>query len=475
MKTTHVIIILGGGAAGLTVASGCAQLGMKTLLIEKSHMGGDCLHFGCVPSKTLLKSASLYHQLGEMEKYGLPLIDPNPVDLKKIMKRVSEVISTIAYHDSVERFEELGALVIMGTPRFLSPHEVNIDGKIFSGKKVVIATGSSPFIPDIQGLESIDFLTNQSIFNLTKLPSSLITIGGGPIGAELSQAFVRLGSSVTLLNRGKHILDREDEDMASLVEDQLKADGMDIENGVTLSGISQTGKMIQLDYIQKGEIHSLKGEKLLLAAGRQGNIHDLDLHKAGIVTQKSFIPVNNRLQTNLKHVYAIGDVNGQYLFTHVAGGEGSFVIRHAALGLPGTYSYSKTPWCTYTDPELASVGYNEKRAREAGLDYQVLNTGFHENDRAQAEGKTEGKIKILMDRKERLLGTQIAGYDGGNLILPSLYGMARKYKLMDILSPMLPYPTLGERQKKSAGSHYGPKLFNNRVKRILRLLYHYRG
>ncbi|MDC7222630.1 MAG: FAD-dependent oxidoreductase, partial [Spirochaetales bacterium] len=211
------------------------------------------------------------------------------------------------------------------------------------------------------------------------------------------------------------------------------------------------------------------------ATGRRANTQDLDLKKAGVEGDNKSLPVNEQLLTNQKHIYAIGDVNGKFLFTHVAGAEGSFVVRHAALGLPGKFSYAKVPWCTYTDPELASVGYNEKRADREKLKYEVIITPFDEVDRAQAEGYTEGMMKTLIDKKERLLGTQIVGADGGNLILPSIYGLAGKFKLMDILTPMLPYPTLGEIQKKGAGSYYGPKLFNSRVRKILHLLYRYRG
>jgi pyruvate/2-oxoglutarate dehydrogenase complex dihydrolipoamide dehydrogenase (E3) component len=475
IKTTHDIIVIGGGAAGLTAASGCAQLGMKTLLIEKSLMGGDCLHYGCVPSKSLLKSAKLYHQMGKQERYGLPSVTPPPVDIKKVMTRVQSVVDTIAYHDSAERFEKLGVQVIQDIPRFLSPYEISVGGKTYSSSKIVLATGSSPSIPPIPGIDSVDYLTNKTLFSLEELPSELITIGGGPIGAELSQAMLRLGSKVTLLNRGNHILDKEDGDMAAVIENRFNREGMKVVNKCSLTGVSQIGEKIRVNYEYQGTEFSLTGDRLLLSAGRKGNTEDLDLDKAGITPENSYIPVNNRLQTEQKHIYAIGDVNGKYLFTHVAGAEGSFVVRHAALKLPGHFSYDRVPWCTYTDPELSSVGYNEKRAQKAGIKHEVIISSYDEVDRAQAEGYTEGMIKTLIDKKERIIGTQIAGVDGGNLILPSIYGMSSKYKLMDILTPMVPYPTLGEIQKKSAGSYYGPKLFNNRIKRTLKFIYRYKG
>jgi len=469
------MIILGGGAAGLTAASGCAQLGMKVLLVEKELMGGDCLHYGCVPSKTLLRSAGVYHQARQMSRYGLPDVSLPGIDLNRVMNRVQEVIGTISHHDSAERFEGLGVQVLFGSPRFLSPREILVGDGTFSASRIVIATGSSPSLPPIPGLESDGFITNKEIFRLEELPESLITIGGGPIGTELSQALARLGSRVTLLNDADQILPREDRDMAAVVEQQLREDGAEVLNGVRITGVRRAGRSVTVRYTRDETDSEVVGTHLLVAAGRRGNTEDLNLEGIGVDRNGSFIGVNNRLQTSLRHIYAIGDVNGQYMFTHVAGTEGSFVVRHAALGLPGSFSYRNVPWVTYTEPELASVGFNEKRAKETGTSYETVEAPLEDNDRAQAEGRTPGKIKILIDRKERVLGTQIVGARAGDLILPSLYGVTKRLKLMDVMSPVYPYPTLGEIHRQAAGTYYGPRLFNPRIRKILKFLYRYRG
>ncbi len=486
-KYTHDIIVIGGGAAGLTAASGASQLGLKTALFEKDRTGGDCLYYGCVPSKTLLKSASLYHQAGLFPAYGLPELVRGNVDLKAVMSRVHDVISKIEKHDAVERFEGLGAEVYKGSPRFISPHEIILDGKIFSAAAIVISTGSAPFIPEIKGLAETGYITNREVFSLDKLPDSLVVIGGGPIGVELGQAFLRLGSKVTIINSSSHLLSKEDDDMAQVIEDQLIKEGAVIINNAKaqLAAVSSSsslssgsGGMKEVTYTQTdnpGKIFKAEGELILAAAGREGNTAGLDLEKAGVETGKNFIPVNQKLQTRQKHIYAIGDVNGSHLFTHVAGAEGSFVIKKAVLHLPGNFSYNNVPWCTYSDPELASIGYNEKRAKEAGISFETVISYLDDIDRAQAEQRTEGKIKILIDKKERVIGTQIAGAGAGDLILPSLYAVTRKFRLMEIMSPIYPYPTMGEIQKKAASVYYGARFFNSKTRKILKKIFGYRG
>ncbi|MBI9102889.1 MAG: FAD-dependent oxidoreductase [Spirochaetales bacterium] len=475
MKTTHDLIIIGGGAGGLTVASGAAQLGMKVLLVEREHMGGDCLYNGCVPSKTLLKSSLIYSQALHSPSYGLPQIDPPRVDLSRVMERVGHVIEGISHHDSVERFESLGAEVVLASANFLSPHEIEVGGNVYTSKKIVVATGSSPAVPPIPGLEGSGYITNKDIFTLNELPEHMITLGGGPIGVELSQALGRLGARVSILNKESHLLPREDEDVASVVEAQLTAEGVSVFNDVHINRISRIGDTVSIEYGSGGEKKSISGDKLLIAAGRKGNTSGMNLEEIGIELNHSFIKVDSRLQTSIKHIHAIGDVNGQFLFTHVAGAEGSFMVRKLVLGLPGRFSYKNVPWCTFSDPELASIGYNEGRAMAAGIKYQTVITPLSDIDRAQAENRPEGRIKILIDKKERIIGTQIVGVHAGDLILPSLYAVTKKYKLMDLMSPMIPYPTLGEIQKRAAGSYYGPKLFNPRTRGILKKFYGYRG
>lgn len=474
--TTHDIIIIGAGAAGLSAAAGMAQLGMKTALIEKGRMGGDCLYYGCVPSKTLIKTARVRKLAQHAELYGLPSSDLPNVDAGAVMRHVQQVITSLEPHDSPERFRELGVEIFLQGGHFIGETEVALDdGTVLSAPHIIISTGSSPRVPDIPGLLEIDYLTNKDVFSLTAFPKSLITLGGGPIGVELSQALARLGVQVTIIHNSSHILPREDTDMAMIIQQQLQDDGITLIHQADIAAAGMLDGMKRVTYRVGGKEHTVSGEEILVALGRQGNTEGLNLEAAGVKTEQGFIPVDSKLRTNRKHVLALGDINGKFLFTHTAGAESSFAVRTLALHLPGNFSYDHTPWTTYTDPELASVGLNEKRAREKGISYTVHTAEIGEIDRANAEGETAGKIKILIDRKERIIGTQIASVHAGELITPSLFAVRDRWKLTKMLSPVYPYPTFGEIHKKSAGSFAAPKLFNDKVRRYLRFLFHYRG
>lgn len=473
---SHDIIIIGGGAAGLTAASGMAQLGMKAALIEKSHMGGDCLYYGCVPSKSLLKAARVRELAHRSTDFGLPALDLPPVDSEPLMKRIQGVITQLEPHDSPERFRSLGCEVYLQGARFVSSHEVELeDGTRLSAKNLIISTGSSPRLPPIPGLKETPVWTNKDMFQLKQLPESLIVLGAGPIGVEMSQAMARLGVKVTLADKAPHILPREDRDMAEVVEKQLIQEGIILKMGVDILKVEEKNGLKKVKISLLGKEESLEAQEILAALGRQGNIEDLNLKQAGIRSEGGFIPVDSRLRTNQTHILALGDVNGSYLFTHTAGAEGSFAVRRLALKLPGKFSYKHTPWSTYTDPELSSVGYSEVQAKKEGIRYRVYIQELSDVDRAQAEGETEGRLKILTDRRDRILGVQIAGPHAGELLTPALYAVQQKWKLMDLLGPVVPYPTMGEVYKKLAGSAAGPRLFNPGVRKILRLIFRYRG
>jgi pyruvate/2-oxoglutarate dehydrogenase complex dihydrolipoamide dehydrogenase (E3) component len=469
-RFTHDVIVIGGGAGGLVTTVGCAQLGMKTAIVERNRLGGDCLYHGCVPSKTLLRTASVYRQATEFERYGLPKVNLPDVRMADVNRRVHGVIEEIAQHDSKERFESLGAEVYMGQPRFLSPHEVEVDGQTLSAKSIVISTGSSPRGLPIPGLEEAGYITNLDVFDLEERPRALVVIGAGPIGSEMAHAFARLGSEVTVLDVAPQVLPREDADMAALVQRRMEADGVTFRLGVKITRVDRDGADRIIHVEDNGEEISLRADRLLVAAGRTGNIDGLDLGKAGVATEKGFIPTNSKLQTSQKHILAVGDVNGRYLFTHVAGAEGSVAVRRIALHVGGTMNYRNVPWVTYTDPELASIGYNEKAATEAGIDYHLVTQELSGNDRAHAEGEPEGVVKMLLDRKDRVIGTQIAALHAGDLLLPSIFAVGKGWKLKDVMSPIYPYPTLGEIHKKAASGYMAPKLFNTRVRKLLRAL-----
>lgn len=471
---SHDVIIIGGGAAGLSVAAGTAQLGMKTALIDRDKLGGDCLHYGCIPSKSLIKSADYYYELKNSAELGIPeIIRPN-IDIKRINQRIQKIIKTIEHHDSPERFKELGCDVYLDSVRFLHRNAVITgDGKKLSAKKIIVATGSSPKMPDIEGLHEAGFITNRDAFSLKKLPDHLITIGSGPIGIELSQAFLKLGVKVSILTTSASILPKDDQDMTAYVKDDLIKSGVNLTLNSKILKVERNGSEKVVHYSVDGKNYTIRGDEILLAVGREGNSDGLGLEEIGVKLKHKYIVVDKYLRSSVKNIMAIGDINGHYLFTHVAGAEASVAIKKTVFGLKSKMDYSKVPWCTYTKPEIASVGYNELRAKKEGIKYSVVEADIEDNDRAHTEGKTAGKIKVLIDKKERVIGTQIVADHAGELILPSI--MTQGKKLMTLMLPIYPYPTLGEIHRKVAGNYYGSKLFNNKIRRVLRFLFHYRG
>ena len=469
--------VIGGGAGGLTVTSGAAQLGAKTLLVEKEkELGGDCLHFGCVPSKTLIKSAHVYHWMKNSQKYGLPAVDVPPADFREISKRIRSVIGTIQHHDSEERFCKLGARVEFGQPTFTDEHSIRLNGNSYSAKSWVIATGSSPVAPPIKGLDKTAYITNKEIFYLDHLPKSMIVLGGGPIGAEMSQAFCRLGTMVTVVDMAPHILAREDADMATVVQDVLSREGVEFYLNSSIVEVSDLGEEKEVKIKNdRGSTISIKAETILVALGRGANTNDLGLEKIGVEFTSRGIPVDKRLRTNLKHIYAAGDVNGGFQFTHAAGYEGGIVISNAIFRLPRKVDYTFLPWCTYTDPPLGSIGMNEKSAAEAGIKYNVWIEEFKDNDRSLAEGETVGRVKMLLDEKEKPIGVQILGPNAGDLLGEWAAILNGKVKLSTLATAIHPYPTIGEINKKVAGTYFSPKIFSEKVQKGLKFFFHLKG
>ncbi|MGA8179317.1 MAG: FAD-dependent oxidoreductase [Desulfobacterales bacterium] len=469
--------VIGGGAAGLTVTSGAAQLGAKTLLVEKEkELGGDCLHFGCVPSKTLIKTAHVYHMMKNAEKYGLPPVQAPPIDFKKVSQRIKSVIEDIQKHDSTERFCRLGAKVEFGIPVFTDEHSVQLNGKTVSAKTWVIATGSSPFIPSVKGLDKSGYITNKEIFYLDRLPKSMIIIGGGPIGSEMGQAFNRLGTKVYIVNRGDQILGKEDKDMADTVQKVMESEGVVFYLNAFIEAARDLGNEKEVIITDKdGRSVTIKGETILVAAGRAPNIGQMGLEDIGVKVSRFGIDVDKRLRTNHKHIYAAGDVNGGYLFTHAAGYEGGVVVSNAVFRLPKNTDYTFLPWCTYTDPELASIGMNEKTANASGVDYSVIVEEFKNNDRSLAEGERIGKIKMLLNEKEKPIGVQIVGPHAGDLVSEWVAVLNGKVKLSTLASAVHPYPTIGEINKKVAGTFFAPKIFSDKIKKGLKFFFNLKG
>ena len=464
------ICVIGAGSGGLSVAAGASQLGMKTVLIERGAMGGDCLNTGCVPSKSLLAAARRVHAARLNGAFGLSDAPPT-VDFPAVMRHVQEVIAAIAPHDSVERFEGMGVQVIAAQARFTGPREVAAGGQLIQARRFVIATGSSPAVPPIPGIDTVPFLTNETVFQNTTLPRHLIVIGAGPVGLEMAQAHRLLGAEVTVLEAAK-ALSKDDPELAELLLQRLRADGIAVEEGVKIRRVEGSAGGVTVTIEGGAGERRLQGSHLLVAAGRRANLADLGLETAGIERdERGALIVDRGLRTTNPRVYATGDAAGGPQFTHVAGYHAGIVIRRALFRLPAKVDYRALPRVTYTDPELAQAGMTESEAREAhGGDLQVLRWSFHENDRAQAERETHGLVKAVARRNGRILGASIIGAHAGELI--QLWGLAigRGLKLSAIANMIAPYPTFGEVSKRAAGSFYTPKLFSERTRRLVRLL-----
>jgi len=460
-KITCDICVVGGGSGGLSVAAGAVQMGASVVLLEGGKMGGDCLNYGCVPSKALIAAGKVAY--GMKGGFGVQGVEPT-VDYAAAKDHVAQVVSTIEPLDSQERFESVGVRVIREYGRFINPREIKAGEHVIRARRFVIATGSSPFVPPVPGLENVPYETNETIFELRDRPEHLLVVGGGPIGMEMAQAHRRLGCDVTVIE-GMKALGKDDPELATIVLDQLRAEGIEIAEDALASKIR--GKTGAIEVATKdGRV--FKGSHLLMAVGRKANIDELDLDTAGIAHERA-IKVNEGLRTSNRRVYAIGDVTGGLQFTHVAGYHAGIVIRSALFGLPAKAHSFHIPWATYTDPELAQVGLTEAEAREKhGASLEVVRFHFAENDRAISMGKTAGLIKVMVV-KGRPVGASIVGEQAGELIGLWALAIANKMKMGQIAGMVAPYPTLGELNKRAAGAYFAPRLFESaRVKSMVR-------
>jgi pyruvate/2-oxoglutarate dehydrogenase complex dihydrolipoamide dehydrogenase (E3) component len=462
------ICVIGAGSAGLSVAAGASQLGARTVLIESHKMGGDCLNFGCVPSKALLAAAHAAQSARQAGGFGVKL-PPPMIDFAAVNAHVQGVIAGIAPHDSQERFEGLGATVIRAAAAFTGPKEVAAGDYRIRARRFVIATGSTPFVPPLPGLDKLPYFTNETIFELTKQPRHLLVIGGGPIGCELAQAFRRLGAEVTVVEMAR-LLPKDDPDAAALVRDRLKAEGVRLlEDTKIMHAVGAEGA-ITLALDGKNGPQIVTGSHLLIAAGRRANFAGLELEKAGIASTPQGITVDAGLRTSNRRVFAIGDVIGGLQFTHAAGYHAAIVIRRALFRLPAKMKPGAIPWVTYTDPELAQAGETEASARQKGLDIAVTISPFARNDRAQTERDSDGFVKVISTKKGRILGATIVGAQAGELIQVWCLAIAQGLKLSAMAGVVVPYPTRGEAGKRAAGDFYAPKLFSDRARRLIKFL-----
>ncbi|WP_375551558.1 dihydrolipoyl dehydrogenase family protein [Rhodophyticola porphyridii] len=460
------ICIIGAGSGGLSVAAGAAQMGAKVVLLEGHKMGGDCLNYGCVPSKALLAAGHKAHETS-VSAFGVAGHAPEP-DFVAAKDHVQGVIETIAPVDSQERFEGFGVHVIREFGHFISEREVQAGGHVITARRFVIATGSRPFVPPIPGLETVPHFTNETIFDLRARPPHLIIIGGGPIGMEMAQAHRRLGCEVTVLE-GMTALGRDDPEAAAIVLEKLKAEGIGIVENAQVTQVAETGGGIR---VTTEDGRGFEGSHLLVAVGRKVNVDKLGLEAGNVAHTRRGVEVDAGLRsTSNRRVYAVGDAAGGLQFTHVAGYHAGVIIRPMLFGLPARARTDHIPWATYTDPELAQVGLTEAEARERHGDrLEVARFPYHENDRAIATGRTTGFVKVMVV-KGKPVGATIVGAQAGELIQIWALAIANGLKMSAVAGMVAPYPTLGEINKRAAGAYFSPRLFENPwVKRVVRLV-----
>ena len=443
-------------------------MGASVVLFERGEMGGDCLNTGCVPSKALLAAGHAAHAASAGEVFGVRG-GAATVDFQRVHDHVHEVIAGIAPVDSQERFEDLGVTVVRAHARFTGPREIEADGRRFAAKWIVVATGSRPAAPPIPGLDDVHFLTNETIFDLTEAPDHLVIIGGGPIGMEMAQAHRRLGCQVTVIEAFK-LLGKDDPDLARVVIDRLANEGVAFHEGAAIAWVeARAGGVAVL--LEGGTV--IEGSHLLVAAGRRPNVEGMELHAAGVAHDKKGITTDARLRTSNKRIFAIGDIAGGPQFTHVAGYHAGVVIRQILFRMFWAKAdYKALPWVTYTDPELAQVGLTvaEAENKHGAEAIRVLEWSFYENDRAQAERRTEGRIKVVTTKKGKILGASIVGLHAGELLLPWCLTIQSGQKIGKMAGLIAPYPTLSEVSKRPAGSYYTPSLFSDRTRKVVRFL-----
>lgn len=459
------IVVIGGGAAGLTVAAGAANFGSKVALIEKDRLGGDCLWAGCVPTKALIASSKIVHTAYKSSQIGLN-IDESP-KMRVVRERLTFSMNQLKKHDAPERFEALGITIYKGTASFVNSHTLCVNEKTIFGKRIIIATGSYAFIPPIKGLQESGFLTNKSALTLTDVPKRLAIIGGGPIGLEFAQAFARLQSKVTVIEMATEILTKEEPKLAAIAKSELEKEGISILTGAKVVEVRK-GQAKEV-VIQLGDTYStLVVDDILVASGRHPNIEDLNYKTIGLEIERGAIKVNKRLQTNVSHIYAIGDVNGQYPFTHVAGLEGKVVVANAVLGLRNKIDYTHVPWVTYIDPEIFHLGLTEDEARKKYNKVRVFEVDLDDVDRFVCDNTTTGMVKVITDHKGYILGAHAIGSYAGDFMQEIIFAKKYKHKIGSLSQVIHPYPTHVAALQKIADLYWREKLFKGIMPKIIK-------
>ncbi len=460
------ICVIGAGSGGLSVAAGAAQMGARTVLIEADRMGGDCLHTGCVPSKSLIAAAAAAQAIREAGRFGIHTAPPE-VDFAAVLRLVREVIAAIAPHDSEARFEGLGVTVIRARARFLAPDRLRAGEREVRARRFVIATGSRPAVPPLPGLDALDFLTSDTVFDLAHRPERLLVLGAGPAGCELAQAFRRLGAEVALFDLGP-MLPREDPELVTPLRRRLEEEGVRLFEEVTVTR-AEPGPALVIE--SAGGERRIKGSHLLVATGRRPAVADLGLEQADIAYGPAGITVDRRMRTTNRRVFAVGDVvEDAPRFTHAAAYEAGIVLRNALLRLPARARLELVPRVTYTEPQLAQVGLTEAEAEARGLAPRVVRIPFAENDRARTEREEEGMIKLVLGRRGRILGAGLVGRRVDDLLAPVVMALQQGKGASALAMLVLPYPTRGEIVKRAAGRYFEPVLFGPGIRRLVRFL-----
>ncbi|MFV0298218.1 MAG: dihydrolipoyl dehydrogenase family protein [Hyphomicrobiaceae bacterium] len=462
------LCILGAGSGGLTLAAGTAQLGLSVVLIERGEMGGDCLNTGCVPSKALIAAGRRAQLMRTSAAFGVEPIEPD-IDHRRVHAHIREVIEAIAPNDSIERFTGLGVRVIQAHGSFVNKSTVRAGNTIIKARKFCIATGSSPVVPPIVGLDVVPFFTNETIFDNASPIGHLIVVGGGPIGMELAQAHLRLGARVTVLE-GLKALGKDDPELAEVVLESLRTEGLAIHEGAQVERVETRLGTITVHVSGPDGPERIEGTHLLLATGRKPNVEGLNLEAAGIAADKRGIKVGANLLTSNARVYAIGDVTGGLQFTHVANYHAGIVLKRICFKAPAKASNDVVPWVTYTEPELANVGLTEDEARKRHGNINVYRWPYHENDRAQAERITDGFVKVVTNKKNRILGAAIVGEHAGEVIQMWCLAVSKGMKITDMAQWISPYPTLTEVNKRAAARYYAVKAGSSLVRSLVATL-----
>jgi pyruvate/2-oxoglutarate dehydrogenase complex dihydrolipoamide dehydrogenase (E3) component len=474
-KTRYHMVVIGAGTAGLVTAAAAAGLGARVALVERHLMGGDCLNVGCVPSKAIIRAARAWREAREAHQiFGAPPTGEHG-DFGAVMERMRRIRADLSPADSVHRFRELGVDVFLGDGRFVAPAAVEIGGKRLEFRRAVIATGGRPDVPEIPGLATAGYLTNETIFSLTALPARLLVIGAGPVGCELAQAFARFGSQVTVIDRGEHALPREDADAAGVVERAMERDGVVFRCRASIIRVERSGgeRLVVLQGANGEE--PVRGDEILVAAGRVPNVEGLDLEAAGIVYDRAGVQVNDRLRTSNRRVYAAGDICSRFHFTHAADALARIVVQNALFYGRARASRLIIPWTTYTSPEVAHVGMYEKDARAVGLQLDTITIPMNQADRAVLDGETEGFLRVHLKKgTDRILGATLVAEHAGEMISEISLAMTTGLGLGRIGATIHPYPTQAEVFRKAADAWRRKKL-TPMVKRILQLFFRFFG